>query len=154
MFAIAARFRNADGDTLSARTTHRYRHKNRIRSYIAAAKPFLTAKHIAFRLSWCAGRLRWTILQWNSVAFTDESSIALCPLKNHMRVWRKVNTRYVLKNTVPTFKSGFISLSVWGMFSSKGRSPLVRISGTLNQNEYRQIIQDYVIPFKNQLHAV
>ena len=64
-----------------------------------------------------------------------------------------MNTRFVLKNMVPTFKSGFVSLSVWGTFSSKGRSPLVGISGTLNQNKYGQILQDYVIPFKNQWHA-
>ena len=64
-----------------------------------------------------------------------------------------MNTRYVLKNIVLAFKSGFVPLCVWGMFSSKGRSPLLRISGTLNQHRYRQILKDYVIPFKNQLHA-
>ena len=127
--------------------------KSGICSYVAAAKPFLNAKHIASRLNCFADRLHWTQLRWNNVAFMDESSFAQHFLKNYIRVWRKVNTRYVLKNMVPTFKSGFISLCVWGMFSSKGRSLLVWKSGTLNQNKYRQILKDYVIPFKNQLHA-
>ena len=87
------------------------------------------------------------------MAFTDESSFTLRPLKKHMRVRRKVNIRYVLKNIVPTFKSGYVPLCVWGMFSSKGHSPLVRMSGTLNQMKYRKTLKNYVVPFQNQLHA-
>ena len=49
---------------------------------------------------------------------------------------------------VPTFKSGFVFLSVWGLFSAKGRSLLVRITGTLNQHKYIEILKQYVLPFK------
>ena len=64
-----------------------------------------------------------------------------------------MNTRYVLENMVPRFESGYVSLSLCGMFLSKGCSPLVRIGGTLNQIKYRQVLKDYLIPFKNQLQA-
>lgn len=72
----------------------------------------LGAPFIASRLSWCVDRLHWTELEWNNVAFADEFSFTLRPLKSHMRVWRKVSTRYILKNMVSTFKSGFVSLPV------------------------------------------
>ena len=89
LFAIAAIFRATDGDTVSERTIRRCLHNNGIRSYIAAAKTFLTAKHIASRLSWCADILHWKQVQWNSVAFTDEPSFTLRPLRNHMKTLEK-----------------------------------------------------------------
>ena len=74
------------------------------------------------------------------------------PLKNYARVWRREGTRFESGNVLPTFKSGFASLSVWGMFSARGRSPLVRISGTLNQEKYINILKIYVLPFKSVYH--
>ena len=88
--------------------------------------------------------------QWDTVAFSDESSFTLRPLKNHTRIWRTIGTRYETDNIVPTFKSGNASLSIWGMFSSIGRSPLVRITGTLDQFKYIEILKQHVIPFKDR----
>jgi len=152
LFVIAAQFRTADGQKLSIRTIRRYLHKSGIRSYVSAAKPYLSEKHIAVRLQWCTMRLDWTAQKWENVAWTDESSFTLRPTKNHSRVWRKVGTRYETQNMVPTFKSGNASLCIWGMFSAHGRSPLVRISGTLNQHKYINILQQYVLPFKTTVY--
>ncbi len=55
---------------------------------------------------------------------------------------------------VPTFKSGNASLCACGMFSAHGRSLLVRISGTLNQHKYIDILQQYVLPFKTTVHPI
>ena len=153
LFAIASQYRAANGDRLSERTIRRYLHRNGINSYVAAVKPYLTERHISNRLNWCASRMHWTQDMWNKVAWTDEASFTLRPIKNYSRVWRKRNTRYVLKNMVPTFKSGYVSLSVWGMFSSQGKSPLVRLCGTMDQRKYIQILRNYVVPFKEQLHS-
>ena len=72
----------------------------------------------------------------------------LSPTKNHLSVWRKVGTRYETTAVVSAFKSGNASLCIFGMFSSHGRSPLVRISGTLNQFKYIEILRQYVLPFR------
>ena len=96
---------------------------------------------------------QWTVEQWNKVAFTDESSFTLRPMKNYARIWRREGTRYAAKNLIPTFKSGYVSLSVWGLFSARGRSSLVLIDGTLNQSKYIDILDNYVLPFKNKYHA-
>ena len=58
----------------------------------------------------------WRIAEWDKVAFTDEASFTLRLLKNYLRVWRREDTRYESRNTVSTYKSGFVSLSVWGHF--------------------------------------
>ena len=112
LFVIAARFRTKNGEKLSERTIRRYLHKNGVKSYVAASKPFLTANHVTARLNWCVIRQQWSIQQWSRVAFTDESSFTLRPTKNYTRVWRKEVTRYATKNVFPTFNSGYVSLSV------------------------------------------
>ena len=139
LFYIAVNLKTLDGSKLSQKTIKRYVHRSGIRSYIAASKPYLTSKHIAARLNWCITRQKWSMQQWNNVAFSDESSFTLKPIKNHSRVWRLSNTRYCNRNMVTTFKSGFVSLPVWGLFSAKRRSPLVRITGNLNQHKYIEV---------------
>ena len=153
LFVVAARFRTLDGTKLSERTIQRYLHKNGVRSYVAASKPYLTAKHIEARLNWCMERYQLTVHQWGMVAFTDESSFTLRPIRNHTRVWRNLKTRYLARNMMHTFKSGYVSLSVWGLFSARGRSPLVRIDGKMNQYKYIDTLTQYVLPFKQKYHS-
>ena len=152
LYMIAAQFHNSDGTTLSARSIGRYLHNNGILSFVAASKPYLSLKHVNARLTWCTERYLWTMQQWDEVAFTDEASFTLRPLKNYLRVWRRECTRYEKRNMVSRFKSGFVSLSVWGLFSTRGRSRLVRISGPLNQYKYINILKQHVLPFKNTFH--
>ena len=51
LFIVAVWFRTLDGSKLSERTIRRILYKSGIRSYVAASKPFLSAKHIAARLN-------------------------------------------------------------------------------------------------------
>ena len=94
------------------RTLQRYLHRNGINGYVAAVKPFLTERHISYKLNWYAARMNWTQEMWDEVAFTDEASFTLQPIKNRTKVWRNRNKRYLFKNMAPTFKSGYVSLSV------------------------------------------
>ena len=118
----------------------------------AAAKLYLSIRHVPARLNWS---LQWylrTMQQWSIVAFSDKASFTLRLLKNYARVWRREGTRYETQNMLPTFKSGFGSLSVWEMFTSRGRETLVHIPETLNQEKYINILRDYVLPIKNTHH--
>ncbi len=116
-------------------------------------EPYLTEKHIASRLNWAITWRNWMTIDWGKVMFSDESSFTVRPTKLCARVWRKEGTRYNPSNLVPTFKSGYVSLSVWGGFSVCGRTPLVRIEGNLNAEKYRNILQDYVLPFASKYHG-
>ncbi len=73
--------------------------------------------------------------QWGKVTFSDESTFTVKPTSVRKHVWRKQGERYRTVNMVPTFKSGFESISVWAAFSLKGRTPLIRIEGSLNQTK-------------------
>ena len=149
MYVIAAQYRTQNGLKLSKDTIRKCLHSNGVQSYVAAVKPFLSDRHVTARLNWCTARQQWTTEKWSTVAFSDESSFTLRPIKNHSRVWRTFGTRYETENIVPTFKSGNASLCIWGMFSAYGRSPLVRVYGTLNQFKYIDILKNNVLQLKN-----
>ena len=76
-------------------------------------------------------------MQWDKVIFSEESSFTIRPTTNKERVWCKANTKFNLHNLVPAFKSDYATVFVWGAFSTHGRTPLIRINGTLKQKEYK-----------------
>ena len=114
---------------------------------------YLSDKHVTARLNWCILKQQWTMQQWDRVAFTDEYSFTLRPINNHLRALRKAGTRYENDSVAPTFKSGNVSLCIWGMFSSYGCNLLVRINGTLDEYKYIGILKQCLIPFKNRYQA-
>ena len=75
------------------------------------------------------------------------------PLKNSAHVWKKTSDHYDPENMVPTFKSGYVSMSVWGAFSALGHTLLVRINGSLNKDKYVEILKEYIEPFSVSKHG-
>ena len=113
LFAIAAQFGTLDVIPIAPKTIRKCLHKSSIKNYVVASKQYLSTNHIAARLIWCIMRQQWTLEKWETVAFTHEASFSLHPLKNQTREWRTERTRYVLNSMVPTFNSGYVSLSAW-----------------------------------------
>ena len=85
--------------------------------------------------------------------FGNESSFTVRPTSLKKLIWRKANTKFELRNLLPTFKSGYVSHLVWGAFCAHGRSPLVRINGTLKQEKYKEILQNHVISMPVQKYG-
>ena len=149
LHVTAAQFRNQNGEEICMNTIRSYIKRQGFNGFIAVSKPYLSAKHIVARHQWANEHRSWTDEQWANVAFRDESSFTIRPTTLRKRVWRKVGGRSKTENLVPTFKSGYVTLSVWAAFSIHGRTPLVRISGTLNQHKYEEILEGYIVPFAN-----
>ena len=63
------------------------------------------------------------------------------------KVWRIEGERYNPSNLVPGFKSGYVGISVWAVFSEVGRTPLVPVEGTLKQKQYISILEANIVPF-------
>ena len=55
-------------------------------------------------------------------------------------VWRKPNTTYHPKNTIPTMKHGGGSIMLLGCFSLAGAEKLVKIEGMMDGAKYREIL--------------
>jgi len=87
------------------------------------------------------------------VTFSDESTFTVRPERGEARVWRRSHERYLPACLRPSFKSGRLSFSVWAAFSERGRSPLVRVNGRLNQFLYMDIIHEHLLPFIEDKHG-
>ena len=87
----------------------------------------------------------WTY-QWAFVLFSDESPF-LVRKPQVRRVWWQPGERYCLVNLRPSFKSGRESVMVWGGFSSMGRTPLVRVEGSMNAASYSILLEDTVVHY-------
>ena len=73
---------------------------------VAVKKPFLSDSHQERWLQFAKEHESWTVDQWRSVLWTDESSFKIGKNTQQVKVWRDSQSKYDKKNLVPTFKSG------------------------------------------------
>lgn len=144
---LAANFYLQTYIEIAPRTVRRYISKLGFYSCSAAQKPFLRDANIAKRLVWADKHESYGEEDWKKVIYSDESSFAVRPIKNNIRVWRKRGERYNFSCTIPTFKSGREFVNVYGAFSATGRTQLVRIYGTLTKHVYQEILANFTLPF-------
>ena len=60
---------------------------------------------------------------------------------------RPVGTRFDVKYQLPTIKHGGGSVMLWGSFHSGGVGPLFRVEGTTCKEEYRDILENVMLPY-------
>ncbi|GFU15935.1 transposable element Tcb1 transposase [Trichonephila clavipes] len=104
----------------------------------------LTQNHRRLCHQWCDERRMWAV-EWNEVVFTDESRICLQYHDGRFRVWRHrgermLNTFVMHRHTGPA-----PGIMVWGGIGYHSRTPLVRISGTLNSQHYISEVLEPVV---------
>lgn len=113
---------------------------------IAVRKPLLRPINKQKRLKFAQEHAAWTIDQWKSILWTDESKFELFGSHRRQYVRRKINERYKPECILPTVKHGGGSVMVWGSFSHAGVGKLVKIEGTMKKEQYHSILQRHAIP--------
>ena len=76
------------------------------------------------------------------------------PKKNHIHLRRLHGQRFRQQCILPAFKSDYQMVSVWGCFSMSWRTPLVGTIGSFDQDTYRLIVDNYVLPFMQNINGV
>ena len=142
-YKIAAELNAYSFIKISEGSKRRYIKRLNIKSYVSEQKSYLSSKNIVARIHWARVHEKWDSHMWSRVTYTDESSFAVHPLKQYIRVWRRKGERYNQQCTTPTFKSRYKLISVWGAFSARGRTTLVRIRGHFNQQVFKDIIDNF-----------
>ncbi len=106
----------------------------------------LTAVRRRNRLEWANAHIRWRLVLWRSVLFTDESQFSLYRADGRQRVWHRVGERYADVNVVDRVAHG--GVMVWASVCYGQRTQVHFIDGILNAQRYRdEILRPIVVPF-------
>ena len=108
-------------------------------------KPLVSSKNKK-RLELTNRYVIWTYENWAKVFFSDESKFDLFGNDGKNNVKRRIGERLSAKCTKKTVRFGGGSVMVFGMFSSQGTTPLVRLQTRVNVQTYKNIVQDHVVP--------
>ena len=109
-------------------------------------KPPVSSKNKKKRLEFANRYVIWTYENWAKVFFSDESNFNLFGNDGKKK---PIGERLNAKCTKKTVKFGGGSVIVFGMFSSQGTSPLVRLQTRVNAQIYKNIVQDHVPIIQN-----
>jgi hypothetical protein len=131
---------------LSSRTVQRRLNEAGLNGRVAAHKPYVSKKNKAVRVRFAKEHINWSIEKWRKVLWTDESKFNLHNSDGIRYVRRPVNHRFDPKYTVATVKHGGGNIMVWGGFSYDGIGPLHRVSGILDQHQYKDIMERVMLP--------
>ncbi|GFU85820.1 transposable element Tcb1 transposase [Trichonephila clavipes] len=138
-----------DSATHHSVSAHTIRHRLQ-QSGLTARRPLLglpLKQNHRLRREWCDERRMWAA-EWNEVVFTDESRICLQHHDGRIQVWRH-NGQRMLKSCVMCRHTGPApGIMVWGGIGYYSRTPLLRISDTLNSQRYvYEVLEPVVLPY-------
>ncbi|KAL0172943.1 hypothetical protein M9458_033254, partial [Cirrhinus mrigala] len=133
---------DATGVRVSTQTVRRRLHEVGLRARRPAVRVPPSGAH---KLA----RLQWTLNQWGTVLFTDESRFCMNFLDRRRRVWRRPGERNLPQNVVQHDRIGGSTVMVWGGISMGARTELVIIeNGSLTGQRYRdEILRPVVRPY-------
>lgn len=147
------RLRQSTGTRVSEQTIRNRLHEDGQRSRMRVIRLKLTRAHRAARLRFAREHLNWTIDNWRTVLFTDESKVKFFSDDRRVRVWRKEGERFSEACIHGTDRFGGPSVMVWGGISLMGKTELVFLEeGTITAASYiERVIQPHVIPFGQRI---
>ncbi|KAI3407895.1 hypothetical protein GPALN_016368 [Globodera pallida] len=131
---------------ISTRTGRRLLNSAQLFAHRPAYKPLLSKKNRLARLDFARSYVNHTPQQWSTVLFSDEAPFHLYNSAVRRFIRRPPQTRYHKRYIVPTVKFGGGTVMVWGCMSRDGLGPLVRIHGTMDRFQYRDIMQAHMLP--------
>lgn len=143
--SISRDFNEQTGKNISRKTVSRRLAAAGLHARVPVSKPLISKKNKNSRLKFAHEHVVWTDEQWAKVHFSDESKFNLFGSDGKKHVRRKAGERLSSKCVKKTLKFGGGSVMVWGMISSEGVGPLVRIYGRVNAETYKQLLQQHVI---------
>lgn len=134
----------------STKTIRRYLNNEGYYGRAGLRKPLISEANRKKRLNFCKERKDWDS-EWNSIIWSDESRFMLFQNDSHHWVWRKPKEKYDVDCLIPTVKSGNQGVMVWGCFIKNSIGPLVRLDGKVNSIHYKNLLNEYLLSFMNQL---
>lgn len=146
-------WRIASNVNCSYRTARRIVFKAGLRARRPLIRIPLPPRNRRLRLEWAKSHIEWTIEQWSAILWTDESRFTLDYADGRVRVRRLRGERFSDCCIKEHDRHGGGSLMIWAGVWGSGRTPLVRINGTLDAQKYRtQIVLPFIVPTVQDYH--
>ncbi|GFU10798.1 transposable element Tcb1 transposase [Trichonephila clavipes] len=144
---VAQHIESVTHHSVSARTIRRRLQQ----SGLSARRPLLglplTQNHRRLRRQWCDEKRMW-VADWNEAVFIDESRICLQHHDVRIRVWRHRGDRMLNSCVMHHHTGPAPGMMVWGGIGHPSRTPLVRITSTLNSQRYiSEVLEPVVLPY-------
>jgi transposase len=114
-------------------------------------KPWLSTRNVRRRLEWARAHVNWTVDQWKTVLWSDETKVNLFGSDGINKIWRKRGERLRKKNLLPTVKHGGGSIMVWGCFNWKGVGNIHVIPGIMTKEVYLDLLENNLMSSKRKL---
>ena len=116
----------------------------------AKIAPPLTPMHREKRLQWARERAGWNMQKWGQVIFSDEKKFNLDGPDGLSYYWHDLRKD---EKILSRRQMGGGSLMIWGAFSERGTSTLAIISGRQNSTKYIATLENYLLPFAEEMHS-
>jgi len=113
--------------------------------------PALTREHKDARLAWSRAHVHRGPSGWKNTIFSDEKRWSLDGPDGLGSYWRDMRSGDE-KRWVGKRQQGGGSVMVWGAFSSRGKSPLIFVTNTINATRYIEVLEDGLLPFMDETH--
>ena len=128
-------------------TVSRVLKKEGLRPYRQICKTKLTSDHIKQRLIWLK---KTENVNWDQVVFSDEKMFYLSKPSNKKNdiIW-DTNSSNLLTAQISQYPK---KVHVWGAISSREKTDLAFIEGSLDSNKYIKILEKTLIPKMNELY--
>ena len=145
---LQQRLRQVTGTRVATQTVRNRLHDAQLNARRPTIVLPLTLHHRQARRAWSRRHIRWTMQQWRSVMFSDESRFTLDFNDGRVRVWRRRGERHRNVAMVPHNRYGGGSVMVWAGITMNDRTDLHVCQGNMTGVYYRDnIVEPIVVPF-------
>lgn len=109
-------------------------------------KTIIWPRNVEKRLAFCESMRNKDQSYWDRVIWSDETSVYKLPKSQEL--WIRVHSTEDDLNipTNPQMHSGGFSVMFWGCFSKCGLGPLVALEGSMNSENYIELLQKHLLP--------
>ena len=128
--------------SLTSQTTRNHLKEAGLKAAVKAKKPLLTKRHRRERLDFALAHQDWTVEDWKTVVWSDETKINRLGSDGRIWVWKKPGEGLSDRLVKETKKFGGGSLMMWGCMLWEGTGYGCKIDGKMDGELYTKILQD------------
>lgn len=130
------------GIKVSRRTVSRALHDAGMKAGTKKKKPALSKKNIKERLAFAKSHRNWTVEDWKTVIFSDETKINRFGSDGQRWTWYRDGESLQPRNVTETTKHGGGHIMIWGCITSSGIGYMCDIEGIMDQHLYKEILEN------------